>query len=409
MKEFKKQIFQKNKHIVMFGSNFLDKIYLIVKGTAKKEFMGKTYDLKQGQFINLISVLCGRTNITSVRSTSELEVIVIPVEKLSLLLKYDSIILNMFLETSFYLKDILYRCLNLLEEENKEFKKINHKDSLFNLGKYLLNKKLYIRSEYVFNQLLEYYPNNEFMEDINNYINQIKKHNPNQTINQSKTFYKKNEPIYSQFEKDNKMIFLKRGEVKFFLYNYSHEYYVETMQAKTFFGQMSFHSKVRNLSCISTSDETEVLFIEYKQLINVIKNQENTLLLNIIKQFAQRIWKALMLLEHLQTFSHSKNNLDNYHRICDILYTFYEVQNGKEKNSTKNSFNFKITIEELFRSTNFPNSAKIDDIFEIIKKTPFLSINEKGEVVCEDIRFLNASCYGIRKEKNQMRHKNINL
>ena len=392
MKEFKTQKFQKDQYVVIFGSNFLDKVYLVLKGTAKKRVMGKIYDVKAGNFINLISALCQRTQVTSVKAVSDLEVMVIPIEKITEVFKYESIVLKMFHEISFFSKEIVNRYLT-----GQEFRVEEHQDYLFNLGKYLFDKNLYERANYVFKILLKYYPNMKLGKEVDEYLEEITtniSHKP-----ETNNIYGIGETIYTQFEEDNRFVFLKRGEVKFYMFKGNYEHYVGTIKAKTIFGQMSFHSTFRDLTCVSSSDKTEVVFIEAKDFENFTKSQNSQTLLNIMTEFSQRIWKSSMFLEHIQTFKEDGNI---YNQIYDVLYTLYEVENN-DKNA--NSFNFKITIEEIFQSTILPDKFRLEDATKVINESSFLHINNDNKVVCDDIRFLYAKCYKSRQQKEKTRNE----
>ena len=400
MKEFQKKIFKKEQYISIASSNFLGDLYLIINGKATKNFAGKNYDLQKGQFINLISSLAKKSQITTVKALTDLEVIIIPVKKLSEVLKYESIAYNMFQETSFYLKETFKIGHNLLKKEQKVKKNAEkHEISCFNFGKYLFDQNLYDRAEYIFKKTLDYYPDINFKDEINDfYLNKIKAIKNN---NLEKP-YPKGKTIYSQFERDNRLIFLNKGEVKFLFYTEGNEYHIETLKAKTIFGQMSFHSKVRDLSCISNSDETEILFIEYNTFEKFIRNQNIKTLTNVITQFARRTWKAAMILEHVKAFREHENV---YHQVCDVLYTLYEAEIQDEKVENKGTFNYTITIGELFQSSNFPPNFDLEELNYIIEKSSFLSLTQDKKIVCEDISFLYNSCYKSRRQKEKMRYE----
>ena len=405
MQRFKKKLFRKDQYITMFGSTPNTNLYLITKGTAKKQVFGKVYDVKQGDFINLVSALSKRAQICTVKANSEVEALVIPIENIDIILKYSNLIVQIFKQLGFYTKEIFsdYLPANGLKEELSDEE---HQKCLLSLGKYLLEQHLYERSKYVFNKLNEYYPIYGSNKEVNEYLTEINNNLEKQENDSfgNKRLYNVGETIFTQFEINSKAFFINKGEIKLYLYTGKNEYYVETFKEKSLVEVSSFQSKFKALSCIVSQNETEIVFIENNTFEKFIEKQNKEILLRIMKQFSKKIWKGSMIIEHVR---HSEDEKNNHSKIYDILYTLYEAENINFQEESEQEFNFKISIRDLFKSTPRDPNFHLEDLITIITKSSFLYINEKEEIVCKNLQLLKTNSYKTRQRKERNRYIKI--
>ena len=254
-------------------------------------------------------------------------------------------------------------------------------------------ENLFKRSYYTFNKFLEYYPNDNLSEEAKKHMLQIERYSAKERKKIDKyTVYKKGESIYTQFEKADRMYFLNEGTLKFFYFSGEKEYYIEALNAKTIFGNMQAASTLRNYSGVVDSEEAHILSFPMEKFKDFMTSQKSEVLLNIIQNLAERIWKTYMRVEHMLKFRNQ--NIDLSVQIYDLLYSLYETNSNGNQEATP--FNFGIKTKELLNSTNFPKDFRLENLIYIIENTSFLSFDSNENIVCKDILALKASCYKAR-------------
>ena len=402
MKEFKTQKFKTNHYIVVYGSKLTDKIYYIISGTVKAKFMGKIRILKSGDFINVISCIINKSAIITAKAMTEVELVVIETSQISLLFKYNFMISKIVQELRLYTLEILKNYASPLIFQ-KEFTNKEHQSLLLSFSKYLFENREYKRAKYVFEKFKDLYPNTKFQEEMNEYLNELKQDYDLNDSNIENNVYKKDDIIFSQFEKDGKIIFLKKGEVKIFFYTSEYEYFLGCYKAPSIIGQASPNFKFRLVSCVSSSNDTKVLLAPEDSLIKSYKSQNKNLLLTVIKQLSMGIWKGTSILEHSYIFM---DEYDIKEKIYDILYTLYQIETGDD-NYNLNTYNFGFSIKDIFLSTPRDPFLTLEYFTEVITNSPFLLIDDFEQIVCEDINSLKAFCYKSRRKKEILRQESI--
>ena len=111
-------------------------------------------------------------------------------------------------------------------------------------------------------------------------------------------------------------------------------------------------------------------------------------------------------LEHAYIFENSTDIQEKVYDMLDILYQI-EISDYDDNHFLPNTYNFGLTVEELFLKTPRDRSLTLEDVRKEVLKSTFLSINRQDQIVCEDISNLRACCYKSRRKKEILRQEGI--
>ena len=234
--------------------------------------------------------MINKNSIITAKTITEVELVVIETSQVSLLFKY-GLISKIIEELRLCTLEILQNYGDPIIFENKPVDK-EHQSLLLNFGRYLVENKEYKRAKYVFEKFKDLYPNTKFQEEMTECLNELKQNDFDATLENN--VYKTGDTIFSQFENDKGILFLKKGKIKVFFYTSEYEYYFGTYNAPVMMGQVFYGSKIRTMSCIAASDDTEILIAPKNSLDKSYKNQNKAFLLTVIKQLCVGVWTGIL-------------------------------------------------------------------------------------------------------------------
>ena len=211
MKNFKIQKFKKNQYMVVYGSRFNGKMYYIIKGTVQAKFMGTTINRKEGDLINTMSFMTKRSSLLTAKATSDVEALVIEYSQINTIFRHNDMI-SKFISSlkehvMYILKNYAHPIIFKEKLTNEE-----HQNLLLGFGEYLFDMGDYKRAEYCFDKFKDLYPNTEFQKEMTQNLHKLRGDEFKEKKHSKKTIYKKGEVIFSQFEQDKRMVFIKKGK-----------------------------------------------------------------------------------------------------------------------------------------------------------------------------------------------------
>jgi len=362
MKE-KQSTFRKGSYLYIEGDEDADQVFIIIQGRI--HFSNNNENIKiahrdagPGEIFGFISALSLKPRMESALAAEDTTVVSLPS--------------STFLSNLHSNPDLAFKVLNYFADFLRQYDDLIFADNctedllpletrLHKTGLYYYKESQYQISLYIFNRLLQLFPNCQYVDSGRDLILEMENAGTRSILEPIHegiyNVYADNQAIFCEDEPGEELFIIKEGKVKIVKYQQNTEIMLSVLKEGDIFGELAIVSaKPRNATAISFGKS--VLLPINKDALGKLIQKSPPILKRIFSALSQRLW-----------FTHIRLDSKLYQQAITRFYAFLENKLVEENISiqTDKTCTFKFGIDELLKMTGASQARDGHAIEELLK------------------------------------------